>query len=279
MLKSLCQEPEANAAPGRRKALKSKNDAEADDPTAPTVCADNEKSAVPHWIESEQRVLFLADTAAQKCGSRRSALIPSNKSTAVTLGRNGIVFPLSSDHLIVLLQYNALRANITNRLLVSCLKSNPQNECSEAALHVSPVVPYPTILPPSLHPTALQQTIPHEEWVDIIPHPAWRDNVLQALGQFDEDQLWADTMGGLFEGFPDSEIQSRGVVAWWPPWDASGWEVSEGFLRRWRWMFNGCENLIEATNKWRALRGEEPLLLGPSIALSDSQIKRTSSLR
>lgn len=170
------------------------------------------------------------------------------------------MFPLSSDHLIVLLQYNVLRASITNRLLVSPLFPSATNECSSAALHVLPSLPYPQTLPPSLAPTALQQTIPHEEWVDIVPHPVWRDNVLLALGTFDEDELWADTMGGMFEGFPQSEIERRGIIAWSPPWDVSGWEVSEGFLKKWKMFFNGCEEVLEATNRWRALRGEKPLV-------------------
>lgn len=88
----------------------------------------------------------------------------------------------------------------------------------------------------------------------------WRDNVLLALGTFDEDDLWADIMGGMFEGFPQSEIERRGVIAWSPPWDVSGWEISEGFLKKWKMFFKGCEEVLEATNKWRALRGEKPLV-------------------
>jgi hypothetical protein len=72
--------------------------------------------------------------------------------------------------------------------------------------------------------------------VDPIPHPVWRDNVLLALGRFDEDALWADTIGGLFDGFPDAEIERRGVICWASPWDFSGWEISEGVWRSWLWI-------------------------------------------
>lgn len=41
----------------------------------------------------------------------------------------------------------------------------------------------------------------------FIPDPTWRDNLLMNLGQFDEDQMWSDTIGGLFEGYPYSEIE------------------------------------------------------------------------
>lgn len=81
-----------------------------------------------------------------------------------------------------------------------------------------------------------------------------------AIGTFDEDALWSDTIGGLFEGYPDDEIEVRGVIAWSPPWDISGWEVTEGFWRRWGWQFKGCGEVLDATNRWRRMRGEEPLV-------------------
>jgi hypothetical protein len=84
--------------------------------------------------------------------------------------------------------------------------------------------------------------------------------MLRALGQFDEDELWSDTIGGLFEGFPDSEIEHRGVIIWSTPWDIRGWEISPGFWEKWRWTLNGCEDIIEATNHWRSIRGEFPLV-------------------
>jgi hypothetical protein len=71
--------------------------------------------------------------------------------------------------------------------------------------------------------------------------------------------LWTDTIGGLFEGFPASECEQRGV-AWSPPWHISGWEVSEGFWRKWGWSFKGCQEALEATNRWRREREEEPLV-------------------
>ena len=68
-----------------------------------------------------------------------------------------------------------------------------------------------------------------------------------------------DLLGGLWEGFSDSECERRGLIAWSTPWEISGWEVSEGFLKKWGWSLRGCEGVLEATNRWRALRGEEPL--------------------
>ncbi|KAJ9138092.1 hypothetical protein NKR23_g8671 [Pleurostoma richardsiae] len=157
--------------------------------------------------------------------------------------------------------FNVLRASIANTQLLSPLQPTRASGCSSEVLHVLPAtIPYPSTVPPSLVPTELQCTVPHESWVDIIPHPVWRDNVLRALGNFDEDDLWSDVIGGLFEGFPASEVERRGVIAWSPPWDASGWEISKGFWRKWGWSLRGCEEVLEATNRWRRHRGEEPLV-------------------
>jgi hypothetical protein len=36
--------------------------------------------------------------------------------------------------------------------------------------------------------------------------------------------------------------------------------MSEGFLRKWGWLFKGLSGLLGATNRWRIERGEEPLV-------------------
>jgi hypothetical protein len=45
------------------------------------------------------------------------------------------------------------------------------------------------------------------------------------------------------------------------PWDISGWEVTEGFVRKWGFLLRGYGELLDGTNKWSAKRGEEPLVL------------------
>ncbi|KAH7333241.1 hypothetical protein BKA65DRAFT_41856 [Rhexocercosporidium sp. MPI-PUGE-AT-0058] len=171
-----------------------------------------------------------------------------------------IIFPLCSDHLITLLQFNALRASAVNRTLVSGILTTPLDCAGEEVTHIIPYPTRPDLLPPSLLPTTLQQTIPHADWIDQFPSPEVRDRLIRAAGTFDEYDLWADCIGGLYEGFPDDEITRRGIVAWSPPWDITGWELSEGFLRKWGWIFKGVPGVLEATNRWRLERNEEPLL-------------------
>ena len=50
------------------------------------------------------------------------------------------------------------------------------------------------------------------------------------------------------------------MIAWSPPWDIGGWEVSEGFLKKWGWLLRGCGEVLEATNRWRTMRGDEDLI-------------------
>ncbi|KAL1865740.1 hypothetical protein VTK73DRAFT_5086 [Phialemonium thermophilum] len=173
-------------------------------------------------------------------------------------------FPLAPDHLITLLQFNALRALIVNRTLISGILATPL-DCDKEVIHVVPFPAQPELVPPALLPTTLQQTVPHGDWIDMFPSPEGRDRLICAAGTFDEDELWADCIGGLFEGFPDDEIERRGIIAWSPPWDMTGWEMSEGFLRKWGWLFQGLPGALEATNRWRLQRGEEPFSQGDFI--------------
>lgn len=146
-----------------------------------------------------------------------------------------------------------------NRTLISGILVTPL-ECDEEIIHVIPYPTKPELLPPALLPTTLQQTVPHGDWIDMFPCPEGRDRLIRAAGTFDEDELWADCIGGLYEGFPDDEIERRGIIAWSPPWDITGWEMSEGFLKKWGWVLKGLPGTLEATNRWRMERGEEPFI-------------------
>lgn len=178
--------------------------------------------------------------------------------------RGRIIFPLAPDHLIVLLQYNVLRACKANRDLLlnsGLFDANVLRECDSSVIHTLAPLSSPASLPYTLHPTVLQCTIPHEDWIDLMPHPIWRDNLIRAAGTYDEDSLWSDCIGGLFDGFPADEIERRGILAWSPTWNLSGWEISEGFKKKWGWLFKGTEDIVlEATNRWRRERGEEEMV-------------------
>ncbi|KAF4449477.1 abhydrolase domain-containing [Fusarium albosuccineum] len=209
-------------------------------------------------------------------------------------------FPLCPDHLIPLAQYNIIRATLTNATILSILHLMPYDQCaplrmamplfpSTSTTESSQVGTLAASCPPSLRPTALQLSIPHDYWVDLVPDPTLRDNILLALqdGLIDVVELQADLVGQICQetitaakaqprkGFEQSASQSRkqnatrslsdegqlGMLVWSDPWCADGYEMAEAFIRRWSFLFKGCWRFLGATNKWRISRGEEPLEL------------------
>ncbi|KAL7925903.1 hypothetical protein ACQKWADRAFT_283373 [Trichoderma austrokoningii] len=154
-------------------------------------------------------------------------------------------------------------------------------------------------VPPSFIPTKLQQEVAHPGWIDIFPSPQLRDNLILAVMEFniDEDAILEDLIGDLFEAMgcgwdeesnagllDDAEANSMpfvvtpavkealktytpsstpevGILSWSDPWDISGWEVTERFCTRWGFLLQGCPDVVESANRWRALRGEDPLVV------------------
>ncbi|CZR69329.1 uncharacterized protein PAC_19229 [Phialocephala subalpina] len=235
----------------RRKALQSQASSE----STPTPSTPETQLAC--WIEDRQTISLIP--ASRTRSNSRTPLIPYLTTSPNTTFPT-IIFPLSSDHLITLIQFNVLRATLTNLRLLSLLQTIPC-ECS-LALSIEPSSPPPTSIPPTLQPTLIQSSTPHDPWIDIIPSPQWRDNLILAQGMYDQDDLCCDMAGGLWEGFPngDANCSERGIVAWSTPWDVGGWEVSRGFWMKWGALcLRGCGDVLQATNGWRRKRGEREL--------------------
>ncbi|KAI0191064.1 hypothetical protein F4808DRAFT_444201 [Astrocystis sublimbata] len=214
--------------------------------------SETSEALVECWDVERQTVSTVKTRLKQRYDAKSPLLADKPKTRNFNL-----VFPLCPDNLITLLQYNALRALAANRTLMTGIYTTPA-DCNEEVVHVLSCPPNDRILPPSLLPTVLQQTVLHGDWIDWFPCAEARDRLIQAAGTYDEDDLWLDSIGGLFEGFPDDQVEKSGIIAWSPPWDITGWEMSEGFLKKWGWLFKGVPRAFEATNKWRVQRGEEP---------------------
>lgn len=58
-----------------------------------------------------------------------------------------------------------------------------------------------------------------------------------------------------------SSSTELGILSWSDPWDISGWEFTEKFVSKWGFLLQGCPDVVNAANRWRALRGEEPLVV------------------
>ncbi|KAH7032623.1 uncharacterized protein B0I36DRAFT_319744 [Microdochium trichocladiopsis] len=198
-------------------------------------------------------------------------------------------FPLVPDHqLITLVQYNAVRAILLNMSILSMLHVLPAG-CPQS-LGVRPAsLPNTSQLPRDLHPTSLElerRSHPPKHqfnnnntseppssssrkpatvsWFNIfaaIPIPQLRDNIILHAHRLDLDDLAHDLGKGVYDGLDDPE--RRGLVVWGDrPWSAHNWEASDGFVRKWGFLLEGCVDLVVSTNRWRGLRGDDVLLGG-----------------
>ncbi|KAH7305235.1 hypothetical protein B0I35DRAFT_444193 [Stachybotrys elegans] len=168
-------------------------------------------------------------------------------------------FPLSSDHcLITLVQYNTMRAMLFNLSILSMMDCVPLG-CGRSLQIPNFGLTSPDKLPPDLQPTPLQRSVPHAFWIRTIPFPRLRDNMISMTDLYDSNDLMYDMVLGLYQGFDDAE--RRGHVVWGDSWSADGWELSEGFVKKWGFLLAGCIDVIESSNRWRELRGEEKLLI------------------
>ncbi|PWY78888.1 hypothetical protein BO83DRAFT_406543 [Aspergillus eucalypticola CBS 122712] len=146
------------------------------------------------------------------------------------------------EHLLSLSRLNVHRAIIDN---IRLLGMTPAHLRPDDALSIfNTPSPFPNIdistLPESLRPTPLQRLIPHHPWLDFFPFPEMRDRLIvaAATGYLDEDELCRDLMA-----FWDTRNSGATLVVWGVPWDPCNWEVTEAFLRKWRWVVLGLGEL------------------------------------
>lgn len=235
-------------------------------------------------VEHAKTSISLSSTTATATAKRHQTippLLPYNtpRTNPYITKPYPLILPLSADHrLITLVQYNVIRAVIFNMTLLSIQNHLPEG-CMES-LGVKPLdddTPL-DMIPPDLQPTPLQnqmrknsntynhQTEPSSTlqlpyWIHALPFPTFRDNlILFASSETCDFQGLAQDLGeGLYKGFDDAE--RRGLLVWGNPWSGQDWEVSDGFLKKWGFLLKGCWDVIEATNRWRELRGEERFIL------------------
>jgi hypothetical protein len=202
-----------------------------------------------------------------------------------------IIFPLSTDHLLHLIQYNVFRAFVANKRTLNLLltgwtealpsrTSCPIDGPCRDDTNVFPLNPN---IPAALVPSVFQQAHPHPIWINFIPFPRMRDHLIRRQGSFDHWDFLQDLIGELMGAnqFPnrksmpmafkvtDPEPRDRdditkgrkGFIVWGEPHIPQNWEATPGFLIKWAWAVAGCNDLIETSNRWRVLRGEDPICL------------------
>ncbi|KAF3397457.1 hypothetical protein DPV78_008140 [Talaromyces pinophilus] len=175
---------------------------------------------------------------------------------------------------LILTQLNVWQATLINSLILGMShfftddENNHDNDDEEEDSAYLPryLSPPPSHnsspLPPSLHPTSLQQRTPHYPWIDLFPHAGMRDTLIRAGSRLDVHDFCADMLGSMFS-HPSSNQTGSGFMVWGESWLVESWEMSEGFVRKYAWLLEDerCEDMIRATNRWRERRGEELLVV------------------
>jgi hypothetical protein len=161
----------------------------------------------------------------------------------------------SSLHLLV--QINVLKAVRHNAALLGFGETPGICSCDEIS-HFNRYGPYINSemdLPIHLRPTPIQMAIEHHPWIDWWPMPKMRENMLRYLDDDQEDDLCADICE-----VRDTGEEKAALFIWGDPSDPRSWEASLPFLKKWGFLLQGCDEVLEATNHWRAKRGERLLI-------------------
>ncbi|KAJ5631596.1 uncharacterized protein N7484_011696 [Penicillium longicatenatum] len=214
-----------------------------------------------------QRELIESSPRVQLCDTGFGMLVPSSAADARPV-QHSFDLPLTVDHLLSLIHFNVWRALLTNS--GSMRLSHVFSTCPSAKGYFTPSL-FPSEIPPSLRPTSLQLSVPHEPSIDFFPLPRLRDNlILMGSNLFTMGSFCRDMLGTLFQNHGIDNSDRKGLIVWGDPWDVNSWECTPGFLMEWGWLLEGCDELLYSTNRWRISRGEEPILAQVGASLSAS---------
>lgn len=118
----------------------------------------------------------------------------------------------------------------------------------------------------------------------MMPFPAMREALIRCETSFDHAEFANDVIGSLLpadlfalpsaltfrepapkrqlllsSGADEVTTDQNGLILWGEPYLVESWEATPGFLQKWAWALEGCEDLIESSNRWRVMRGDEPM--------------------
>ncbi|KAJ5553494.1 hypothetical protein N7494_002872 [Penicillium frequentans] len=159
------------------------------------------------------------------------------------------------DHLISLSRLNVHRAINENITSIGMTTAWMQSDDSISIFNLKQPSFSVEKIPLCLRPTFIQLHIPHHPWLDFFPFPNMRDCMILAGDSFNDDDLCHDLMA-----FWDTRNTAATLLVWGDSWEAANWEVTEGFVHKWKWLLRGSPELLASTNHWRRLRGEKPLV-------------------
>ncbi|KAF7547083.1 hypothetical protein G7046_g9120 [Stylonectria norvegica] len=252
---------------------------------------------VHRWrIEDDDTTIYVSPAKAQKHESASNIVDEPDVmvSRFSATSQDAIIeFTLGADHLLSLIHQNVFRALLWNKYYLAQTATNFRLRTTSDEGEFDPIpcrgsvisVPLSTNTPPSLAPTGLQLAVPHSPWINMIPFPRMRDNLIKWETSFNQSEFLNDLVGHLLDPrtitkeyvprgakVPCStrlECRERdeitagatGLIITGEPHRVESWEATPGFLAKWTWAVEGCQDLVEVSNTWRLARGEDPIQL------------------
>lgn len=159
-----------------------------------------------------------------------------------------------ADHLLSLTRVNVHRAFVSNMVALGITWEWMEDDSISPFSMERPGFDLDT-LPEKLRPTQLQRSSIYHTWIDLFPCPVMRNNLIRAGNDWNDEELCIDIMG-FWDGASTGPF---GLIIWGEPADPRSWEITEGFLKKWGQLIQGCTDLMWSTNYWRTKRGERPL--------------------
>ncbi|KAH7100559.1 hypothetical protein BKA62DRAFT_237969 [Auriculariales sp. MPI-PUGE-AT-0066] len=101
-------------------------------------------------------------------------------------------------------------------------------------------------LPPSLRPSLIQRTIPHDTVIDGIPLPELRDRMILFKGRY-------DLAACVFSFGTMSKVHGTDVLS------MNNWELGRPWLTQYGFLVD--QSILNITNRWRKERGEPEINL------------------
>jgi hypothetical protein len=191
-------------------------------------------------------------------------LLPPDPSTPLS---PLMAFPLTPDPMnLTIPNLSTFRAFATIASAIGVLSNfhNPNY------LHTLSSTPAPN-LPPNLHPTSAQITIPHHPLLDILPWPSVRDKLICILAlpsrlrpliaREDGDENGSGQAKAVMQIVHDLDDMADGcrihgnLVAWGEGSELAeeSWEMGECFFKNWWWCIDG--RVVNMSNLRRRQRG------------------------
>ncbi|CAI6318710.1 unnamed protein product [Periconia digitata] len=202
--------------------------------------------------------------------SSSDAITHSNPIQTTTPPPN-LTFPLTADGAqLDIPVLSAMRAamNISTALGLADIVWDPNY------MHTFPTSTPLDNLPPNLHPTPAQLTIPHHPFLDALPWPSIREKLICMLAMpsgLRPPVARDDEPGSMGQGLAVLQLTTHlddyrdgirvhgNMVGWGDSSEMveEAWEIGECFFRNWWWCID--EGAVRITNMRRRERGLRPL--------------------